>query len=75
MVEFLRERTAEPHIIPSRTLANRIEHAILEPIQFGLELIEIIEEIGIESVPYTLLENWTLNIETALISGGNTNAI
>jgi len=75
VVEFLRGRTSESHIIPSRTLANRIENEILEPIRLGIELIDIIEEIGIESVPHALLENWALNIEAAIISGGSINAI
>jgi hypothetical protein len=75
VVSFLRECSSESHIIPSRTLANRIEVAILSPIQFGLEIIEKVDEIGVESIPDTLIERWMNLIEGAIFIGGCTHGI
>ena len=69
-ISFLRACSSEAHLVPSRTLANRIESSILSPIQYALELIEKIEQIGIEEIPKSVMDRWNFVIEETLISGG-----
>jgi hypothetical protein len=69
-ISFLKSCSSQAHLVPSRTLANRIESSILSPIQYALELIEKIEQIGIEEIPKSVIDRWNLVIEEALISGG-----
>lgn len=67
---FLRQCSHDSHIIPSRTLANRIERSILTPIQSALEIIEKIEQISLDKVPKVIFNRWTEAIDNAIIMGG-----
>lgn len=54
-----------------RSLQHSINHSILRPLEKAEMLISIIEELGMENIPETLISEWIEEVKTIEILTGD----